>query len=118
MYIGYNFYCKLINYRIKMTEFQDNSNMIAARIKTLREQKGLTQSMLARKIGITRSSVNAWEMGISIPSTQYLIELAKLFNVSTDYLLGQDATSTIRTDGLNEEDVRVVLELIEHLRNK
>lgn len=36
--------------------------MISDRIKALREQKGLTQSMLARKLGITRSSVNAWEL--------------------------------------------------------
>lgn len=92
--------------------------MVAQRIKSLREQKGLTQSTLARKIGITRSSVNAWEMGISTPSTQYLIELAGIFNVSTDYLLGLESTSTISTDGLSEDDIHVVHELVEHLRNK
>ena len=62
--------------------------MIAERIKQLREQNALTQSALAKQLGITRSSVNAWEMGISVPSTQYLVELAEIFRVSTDYLLG------------------------------
>ena len=92
--------------------------MTAERIKTLRERKGLTQSTLARMIGITRSSVNAWEMGLSTPSTQYLIELSKYFNVSTDYLLGLEATSTINTDGLSEEDILAVHMLVEQLRKK
>ena len=49
----------------------------------------MTQTELAKKLGITRSSVNAWEMGISVPSTQYIIELSLLYKVSTDYLLGR-----------------------------
>lgn len=36
-------------------------NMVAEKVKFLREQKGLTQAELARKLGITRSSVNAYE---------------------------------------------------------
>lgn len=61
--------------------------MIAEKIKLLRENSGLSQKALADKLGITRSSVNAWELGISVPSTQYIVELATLFKVSTDYLL-------------------------------
>ena len=62
--------------------------MIAEKVKCLREKSSLTQSALAKKLNVTRSSVNAWEMGISVPSTTLLVELAKLFHVSTDYLLG------------------------------
>ena len=50
--------------------------MVADRIKDLREENRMTQSDLARKLSITRASVNAWEMGISVPSTQYIVELA------------------------------------------
>ncbi len=92
--------------------------MIADKIKFLREEKGLTQSDLAKKLGITRSSVNAWEMGISIPSTQYLVELAYIFKVSTDYLLGIDKNATIGTYGLTDDDIRVVYGIIEHLKDK
>ena len=92
--------------------------MVADRIKVLREQKGFTQSELSRRLGITRSSVNAWEMGISVPSTQYVVELAEIFNVSTDYLLGVDTTATVSVSGLNEDDIHIVCGLIEHLRKK
>lgn len=92
--------------------------MIADRIKSLREQQNKTQSELARQLGITRSSVNAWEMGISVPSTQYVVELAHIFKVSTDYLLGVDATSSISVAGLNEKDVEVINALVIHLKNR
>lgn len=92
--------------------------MIANKIKLLREQNKLTQAYLARKLGITRSSVNAWEMGISVPSTQYLVELSKLFDVSTDYLLGLSKTSTINLHGLEDEDIILIHTLVNRLRNK
>lgn len=92
--------------------------MIADRIKFLPEQKELTQTELSKKLGITRSSVNAWEMGISVPSTQYIVELANIFSVSTDSLLGVKKTSSIDTNGLNEQDIEMVYKLVEYLKSK
>ena len=90
--------------------------MVAEKIKTLREKQNLTQSALAKRLGITRSSVNAWELGISVPSTQYIVELAHIFSVSTDYLLGVDSSSTVSVEGLTEKDVQLVCDIINHLR--
>lgn len=92
--------------------------MVADKIKALREQNGFTQSDLAKKLGITRSSVNAWEMGISVPSTQYVVELANIFKVSTDFLLGVKSTATVNVEGLSEKDVQLVNAVIAHLREK
>lgn len=90
--------------------------MIEERLKKLREQNAMTQTELAKKLGITRSSVNAWEMGISVPSTQYIIELSLLYKVSTDYLLGQDKQLTLDISGLEQEDIDIVYQLVQHLR--
>ena len=90
--------------------------LLADKIRHIREQAGITQAELARKLGLTRSSVNSWEMGLSVPSTQYVIELAKLFDVSTDYLLGLEQGATISVEGLSGKEVSVLLELISCFR--
>ena len=92
--------------------------MVSDRIRLLRERRGLTQSELAKQLGITRSSVNAWEQGISIPSTQYIVELATIFKISTDYLLGVESTASISVVGLTDEDIELAHSLIERLRKK
>ena len=101
-----------------LTLILEVNNMIAERIKFLREQKTYTQTELAKKLGITRSSVNAWEMGISVPSTQYIVELSNIFSVSTDYLLGVEKTSTIDISGLTEQDIEMIYTLAEYLKSK
>ena len=92
--------------------------MIADKIRTLREKKGTTQSELAASLGITRSAVNAWEMGITVPSTQYVVLLAKHFNVSTDYLLDLHHTATISVEGLSEREIASLVEIVECYKNK
>ena len=91
--------------------------MISERIKLLRERRGMTQSELAKQFGITRGGVNAWEMGISVPSTQYIVELAMFFGVSSDYLLGVPSGATVNVDGLNEEEVSAIVSLVRCLKN-
>ena len=92
--------------------------MIADKIKLLRESKKMTQTELAKRLGITRSGVNAWEMGISVPSTQYIIELALFFGVSTDYLLGISNTSCISIAGLSDKEVSSIVSIIDCLKQK
>lgn len=86
--------------------------MIADKIKLLREKSGMTQSELARKLGVTRSGVNAWEMGITTPSTQYVVELSLLFKVSTDFLLDMPAGVTILVDGLSDREIASLIEIV------
>lgn len=92
--------------------------MVSDRIKFLREQKNYTQTDLAKKLGITRSSVNAWELGISVPSTQYIVELSNIFSVSTDYLLGVQKTSSIDISGLTQGDIEMIYSLTEYLKSR
>ena len=90
---------------------------IADKIKALRESRGMTQAELARQLGITRSGVNAWEMGLSVPSTQFVVDLALFFNVSSDFLLGIDSSFTLNVEGLSDDDICMLRALIERLRN-
>ena len=92
--------------------------MIADTIKNLRQQSGLTQSDLAKRLNITRSSVNAWEMGISIPSTQYVVELAELFKVSTDYILVLSNGGVIITASLTEEQTKILFTLVQYFNRE
>lgn len=91
--------------------------MIADKIKMLREKQNMTQSELARRLGVTRSGVNAWEMGITTPSTQYIVELSLLFKVSTDYLLDMPGTRTIYVDGLSDREIASVVEVVSCFRS-
>ena len=85
---------------------------LSEKIKSLRNKSELTQAKLSRSLGLTRSSINSWEMGLSVPSTHYIVELAKFFNVSTDYLLGLNSTATIPVDGLSPKQVAALLDMI------
>lgn len=91
--------------------------MTADKIRTLREEKGWTQAELARRLGITRNGVNSWEQGLSMPSPACLVDLAEVFSVSTDYLLGVDAGATISVSGLSDRDVAILAELADRLRH-
>ena len=92
--------------------------MVCDTIKSLRETAGLSQSALAKRLGVTRSSVNAWEMGLSIPTAQYIMELSQLFHVSTDYLLGLNNTQAIYIDRLSQEEKQILYSLIHYFQDK
>lgn len=91
--------------------------MIGDQIRATREKNGLTQAVLARKLGISRSAVNAWELGVSVPSAQYLVELSRLFKVSTDYLLGLDNKEVVDISGLDDSEKKVIYFLLDYFNN-
>ena len=90
--------------------------MTAERIKALREARGWTQAELARRLNITRNGVNSWEQGLSMPSPACLVDLSKVFSVSTDYLLGVERLETVNVTGLDEKDVAMLAQLADRLR--
>lgn len=90
--------------------------MLYNTIKELRERAGYSQAELARRLNVTRSSVNAWEMGISVPTTVYIVEMAQLFRVTTDYILGVSHEYTISLDGLDYNEINLIYNLIDCLK--
>lgn len=66
------------------------------RLKDLRKTNKITQEKLATIIGVERSSIGKYESSSTIPSKETLVKIAQYFNVTTDYLLGNEIK--IQTD--------------------
>ena len=58
------------------------------KLKLLRKEKGVSQKIVAKELGITLSAYSNYEQGIREPSNEVLVKLCKYFCVSADYLLG------------------------------
>lgn len=67
---------------------------LGEKIKEARKQCGLTQEQLAEKMLLSRSAIAKWESNKGLPDVENLKTLAKLLNVSVDYLLGNGDTVT------------------------
>ena len=88
------------------------------KLKALRLQHDLTQSQLANKLGLTKSVISAYETGLRLPSYDVLVHLAKILNVSTDYLLGVDNKREIDLSGLTDAEIDALVNLIKAMKAK
>lgn len=64
--------------------------MIGEIIKDLRTDEKISQSTLAKSIGVSQKAIDFWERGVNEPKASYIVKLADFFNVSADYLLGRE----------------------------
>jgi len=91
-----------------------DTNKFKERLKELRKEYSLTQQELADKIGVVRTAIANYETGRTIPDADTLSLLAKIFNTTTDYLLGN---SDIRNP-YKMVNRQKLAQLIIELRNK
>ncbi|MDR1615640.1 MAG: XRE family transcriptional regulator [Syntrophomonadaceae bacterium] len=77
--------------------------MFGERLKYLRKKQRLTQASLALMLNVSQQAVANWEGGKSLPDTGLLIQLARVFQISLDFLLEQD-TPSLKT---NSDSVRI-----------
>lgn len=61
---------------------------IGETIKSLRLENEMTQTKLASLLFMSQDTISLWERGKSLPDVKSVIEMAKIFNVTTDYILG------------------------------
>lgn len=87
------------------------------RLKSLRTERKISQNELSKKMELTRATINAWEMGISTPNAQSLVLLAKFFKVSVDYLLGMDNRQKVDIEDLNDEEKKIVHDIVDYFGN-
>lgn len=86
------------------------------KLKLLRLQDNMTQEQLAQKLNLTKSVISAYETGLRLPSYDVLIRIAKIFNVSTDYLLGLEHRQEVDLSGLSQEEINALLNLIKAMK--
>lgn len=80
------------------------------RIRLLRKQAGLTQEELGKKMGVIKQTVSSWENNISEPNSEILLSMASVFDVSVDYLLGNDTSENPSKKNINTNKPNNTLE--------
>lgn len=88
------------------------------RLRTLRKRNNITQEQLSKKLLVTKSNISAYENGIRMPSYEVLIRMARVFKVTTDYLLGVENKREIDLSGLTEEEIIALENLIKAMKRK
>ena len=93
---------------------------LSVRLKEQRKNKHLNQEQVAECIGVTKSTISAYENDLRQPSYEILLKLANLYCVSTDYLLGRTDTVSVDLSDLTIAEATLVKELVASmsLRNK
>ena len=90
--------------------------MLGQRIGELRVALGWSQVELAKRLRVAKQTVSNWENDNIQPSIEMLVQLSKLFNVSTDYLLGFENVPKLDVEGLPQEVVAHLSLLINDYR--
>ena len=101
--------------------------MVGLRIKQLREELGLSQEKLAEKLNASSSSIAMYETERRQPNNETLIKLAKIFDCSVDYLLGNTDIRNIEkvkfansggidTEGLSKDEIEELRKQVEYIR--
>ena len=83
-----------------------------ARLRELREKKGLSQSQAAAKLNLSNATISSYEANTRYPSFEVLSQLALLYNTTSDYILGIENRMMICVDGLSDKQLNLVNSLI------
>jgi transcriptional regulator with XRE-family HTH domain len=90
--------------------------MLGQRICKIRVSFGWSQVDLAKRLSVAKQTVSNWENENIQPSIEMLVRLSKIFNVSTDYLLGLDEIPRLSVEGLPESVISHLSLLIDDFR--
>jgi len=66
---------------------------LSDKIINLRKTNGWSQEDLAERLNVSRQAISRWENGTALPDANNILQLSKLFSVTADYLLNEDASN-------------------------
>ena len=87
------------------------------RLRELRESKDLTQTQVARRLNLSKTTISGYENNIKTPSLDVLVKLSILYGVSADYILGLENRKLLLIDGLTMDQEEIIKVLIREFRN-
>lgn len=90
--------------------------LLGKKLKMLRNKHKYTQPELANLVGVTKSTIAAYENDTRLPSYDVLIKLSHVLKTSTDYLLLDKQFATIDTTGLNDEQIGALSVMAEYFK--
>ncbi len=88
------------------------------RLKELREAKHLSQTDVAERLDVTRSTVSGYECNTITPSVEQLVKLAVLYNTSLDYMMDMENRYHLYLDDLSESQQRTILDMVDRLKQE
>jgi transcriptional regulator with XRE-family HTH domain len=86
------------------------------RLKELREAKHLSQSDVASRLNVSRSTISGYESNTTTPSLEQFTRLAILYNTSLDYMMGLDNRICFYLDGLSKNQQQTILDIVNRLK--
>lgn len=88
------------------------------RLRQLRIEKKLRQEQVAYLIGLNKKQISAYENDSRRPSLEILCDLASLYRVTTDYLLGCNTRKVLDVTDLSPAEIKIISELVEEMSKK
>lgn len=85
-----------------------NQISIGRNIANLRKEKGLTQNALAELLGVSNKTVSKWESGLGYPEITQFPALAKIFNVSVDYIMSSGEDGIVLAGNILTDNVKII----------
>ena len=90
---------------------------LGTKIKKLRNEAGLTQTELGEKLCLPTSVVSSYETGYRTPPLTVIADIAYLFNITTDWLIGvKNSRESLDLTGFDDSEIRVIRSLVTSLR--
>ena len=86
--------------------------MLNEKLREIRLAKKISQVELANLLGVTKQSVSNWENDNIQPSIEMLVKISRTFNVSTDFLLGEDNHTYLEVTNLTKTQIQHVQQII------
>jgi transcriptional regulator with XRE-family HTH domain len=106
-----------VRYTVRKRKVQRDMYDFGARLRELREKKGLSQAQVATRLNLSNTTICSYEANTRYPSFETLSQLALFYNTTSDYILGIENRNMICVDGLSKNQLDIINAMITELQS-